>query len=339
MKKEHDYLLYGILIGVLVTSGVTWILHRSEGWVASNNQTVLKLGHGLDSTHPVHQGMEYMKKRLEELSDGTVTIEIHPSGALGSEVECIEQLQKGTLAMTKVSAASLENVIPEMAVFGLPYLFKTEIQYWDFLNNSNGKELLQKGNTKFLKGLCYYDAGSRSFYTKNHPIRKPEDLEGLKIRVMDSQPAITMVELLGATPVPIEWNQVYSSLVQGRVDGAENNPPSFTSNMHYKVCKHYTLDTHTRIPDVLMISMKVWETLPPQTKRWILQASDASSKYQRELWKDEIVKSLSKATTEGVALYPISDRNLFEAKVKPMYDAIEDQTIKELVARIRGFDP
>lgn len=340
MKKEVSFLVCGILIGALVaTCGFAWFLRSTKGTSAgSAGRLVLKLGHSLDTSHPVHQGMEFMKKRLEELSGGMVTIDIYPSSVLGSEVQCIEQLQNGSLAMTKTSAASIENFVPEMAVFGLPYLFRDADHYWAVLKSNVGKELLQKGNTKFLLGLCYYDSGSRNFYTKDRPIRTPDDLKGLKIRVMNSRTAMDMVESLGASPTPIAWGELYTALAQGTVDGAENNPPSFTTNKHYEVCKHFSQDAHTRVPDMLLISTKIWDKLDPQVQGWLQQAADESSDYQRELWQKKTAESLEQAKAEGVTVYEV-DQSLFAKKVQPMYEALEDEAIKQLVIRMRQVRP
>jgi tripartite ATP-independent transporter DctP family solute receptor len=282
--------------------------------------------------------MEFMKQRLEELSGGKVTIDIYPSSVLGSEVQCIEQLQNGSLAMTKTSAASIENFVPPMAVFGLPYLFRDADHYWAVLKSDVGKELLQKGNSKFLLGLCYYDSGSRNFYTKDRPIRTPDDLNGLKIRVMNSRTAMDMVSVLGASPTPIAWGELYTALAQGTVDGAENNPPSFTTNKHYEVCKHFSKDAHTRIPDMLLISTKIWNKLDSQVKEWVQQAADESSDHQRELWRKKTIESLEQAKAEGVTVYDV-DQKLFAEKVQSMYEAIEDEAIKTLVSRIRKVSP
>ena len=340
MKKEVSFLVCGILIGALVaTCGFAWFLRSTKGTSAgSAGRLVLKLGHSLDTSHPVHQGMEFMKKRLEELSGGMVTIDIYPSSVLGSEVQCIEQLQNGSLAMTKTSAASIENFVPEMAVFGLPYLFRDADHYWAVLKSNVGKELLQKGNTKFLLGLCYYDSGSRNFYTKDRPIRTPDDLKGLKIRVMNSRTAMDMVESLGASPTPIAWGELYTALAQGTVDGAENNPPSFTTNKHYEVCKHFSQDAHTRVPDMLLISTRIWDKLEPQLQGWLQQAADESSDYQRELWQKKTAESLEQAKAEGVTVYEV-DQSLFAKKVQPMYEALEDEAIKQLVIRMRQVRP
>lgn len=334
MTKGLSYFIAGILVGsFLATAGFSLFLRGQKASSGGQRQMVLKLGHSLDTAHPVHIAMEFMKKRLEELSGGSVTIDIYPSSVLGSEKQCIEQLQNGSLAMTKTSAAAMEDFIPAMSVYGLPYIFRDENHYWNVLNGETGKELLQRGEDRFLRGLCYYDAGSRNFYTKSTPVRTPDDLKGLKVRVMPSKTAIDMVKAMGAAPTPIAWGELYSALAQGTVDGAENNPPSFTSNKHYEVCKHFTLDGHTRIPDVLLIGSKVWNKLDPQVREWVQQAADESSVYQRKLWQEKTAQALEKAKAEGVTVYEV-DTSLFAAKVAPMLAEVENQEIKELLKQI-----
>jgi tripartite ATP-independent transporter DctP family solute receptor len=278
-----------------------------------------------------------MAARLEELSGGTVSVDIYPSAVLGGEVECLEQVQNGSLDMTKVSAAVMENFVPEMSVFGLPYLFRDGEHYWRVLDGPLGAALLEKGEPKLLRGLCYYDSGSRNFYTRSKPIRTPDDLEGLKIRVMNSATAIAMVKAMGGAPTPIAWGELYSALAQGTVDGAENNPPSFTTNKHFEVCKHFTLDGHTRIPDVVLIGTKTWDRLSPQIREWIQQAADDSSKFQRQLWRQETLRSLEIAQAEGVTIYDV-DLAPFVAKVAPMLEEVENPAVRSLVLQIREID-
>lgn len=335
MKKSISYFVGGLVLGVLcATVGFALFLRSGSRGTETAARRVLKLGHGLDTRHPVHLGMVHMKERLEELSGGTATIDIYPSSVLGSEVQCIEQLQNGSLAMTKTSAVTMENFVPAMSVFGMPYLFRDQEHYWNVLTSLVGRDLLMRGQDKFLRGLCYYDAGSRNFYTKNTPVRTPEDLEGLKIRVMNSQTAIEMVKAMGGSPAPIAWGELYSALAQGTVDGAENNPPSFTSNKHYEVCKHFTLNHHTRIPDILLISTKVWERLSPQMREWVQQAADESSVYQRALWDKMSEESLELARKEGVTVYEV-DIAPFAAKVQPMLEAVEDPEVRGLMEQFR----
>ena len=334
MSKSVSMFLGGLLLGLLVaTCGFSLFLRGQKDSGGGQQQLVLKLGHSLDTSHPVHKGMEFMKQRLETLSGGSVTIDIYPSSVLGSEVQCIEQLQNGSLAMTKTSAASIENFIPAMSVFGLPYVFRDADHYWNVLNSAIGKRLLEKGEDKFLRGLCYYDSGSRNFYTKKKPIRTPDDLAGLKIRVMNSKTAMDMVKAMGGSPTPIAWGELYSALAQGTVDGAENNPPSFTSNKHFEVCKHFTLDGHTRIPDMLLIGTRIWSKLDPQVQSWVQQAAAESSTFQRKLWQEETLASLEQAKAEGVTVYEV-DTAAFAAKVKPMHGAVENAEVRALLEQI-----
>ncbi|MEI6890571.1 MAG: TRAP transporter substrate-binding protein [Pontiella sp.] len=334
MNKGVSYFVGGILIGAfLATAGFSMYMRGQKASGGGTNQLVLKLGHGLDTAHPVHKAMVFMKQRLEELSGGKVTINIYPSAVLGPETQCIEQLQNGSLAMTKTSTAAMENFIPSMSVYGLPYIFRDSDHYWNVLNGDIGKRLLQEGADKFLRGLCYYDGGSRNFYTKDAPIRTPDDLKGLKIRVMNSKTAIDMVKAMGGSPTPIAWGELYSALAQGTVDGAENNLPSFTSNKHYEVCKHFTLDAHTRIPDMLLISTKVWDTLDPQVQAWVQQAADESVGFQRTLWQEKTLESLAQAKAEGVTIYNV-DVAAFAAKVAPMLAEVENPEVRELLKQI-----
>lgn len=332
MNKSVSLLVGGILIGALLSLAGFSLFLRGQKSGGPQGQLVLKLGHGLDTAHPVHKAMEFMKQRLEELSGGRATIDIYPGSVLGSETECIEQLQNGSLAMTKISAAAMENFIPAMAIFGLPYIFRDDAHYWSVIDGKIGQGLLRQGEAKSLRGLCYYDAGSRSFYSRK-PIRNPDDLKGLKIRVMSSKTAIDMVMTLGGAPTPIAWGELYSALAQGTVDGAENNLPSFTSNKHYEVCKHFSLDQHTRIPDMLLISSKVWNRLDPQVQAWIQQAADESSQFQRELWQKETATALEKAKEEGVTVYEV-DTPAFAAKVAPMLANVENPEVRQLLKQI-----
>ncbi|MEA2069161.1 MAG: TRAP transporter substrate-binding protein [Verrucomicrobiota bacterium] len=335
MGKGISLFVGGVLVGALLaTTGFSLFLRgrKAEG---AQNQMVLKLGHGLDTGHPVHKAMEFMKQRLEELSSGRVSLDIYPGSVLGSELQCIEQLQNGSLAMTKTSAAVMENFIPAMAVFGLPYMFRDSDHYWSVLNGDVGQHMLKQGESRFLRGLCYYDAGSRNFYTIGKPVRTPADLKGLKIRVMNSKTAIDMVKAMGGAPTPIAWGELYSALAQGTVDGAENNLPSFVSNKHYEVCKHFSLDAHTRVPDMLLMGSKVWKKLDPQVQAWVQRAADESSVYQRKLWRQKTMESLEQAKAEGVAIYEV-DIAAFAAKVAPMRAGIENPDVRELLKQISG---
>lgn len=336
MGKEKSYLVAGFLIGVLASTAVFAVFVpqiRNSG--QAQDTLVLKLAHSLDQQHPVHQAMMHMADRVAEKSAGAVKMEIFPNGQLGSEVECIEQVQRGALDMTKTSTAALEGFVPEFAIFGVPFLFRSQEHAWEVYDGSIGKELLHTGRGVGLSGLCFYDAGARSFYTVEKPVLRPEDLKGQKIRVQESKTAMEMVEALGGSPTPMSFGELYSGLQTNMVDGAENNPPSFYSNRHFEVCKHYSLDEHSRVPDILLISQTVWERLPPNVKQWVQESADESAVYQRKLWQKKTAEVLKSVQEYGVTVYH-PPRDPFLAKVKPMLEAYQGTAIGELIQRIQG---
>ena len=199
-----------------------------------------------------------------------------------------------------------------------------------------GKSLLNEGTQFWLKGLCYYDAGSRSFYTKERPVNSPSDLEGMKIRVMESATAMNMVRSLGGSPTPISWGELYTSLQQGVVDGAENNPPSFYLSKHYEVCKYYSLDEHTVLPDVLVVGTHLWNSLNEQEQEWLQEAADRSVVNQRKLWAKSEKEALEAVQKEGVeVIYP--DKEPFAEEVQSIYDAYKsNKEMYSLIQEIRN---
>jgi len=295
----------------------------------------LRLGHGLDVSHSVHKAMVKMSEDLFERSGGRLKLEIYPSQQLGTERECLELLQIGSLDMTKVSVGVLENFAPKMKVLGLPFLFRDRQHSFNVLDGPIGEMLLNEGEKYWLKGLGYYDAGSRSFYTMNKPIEKPEDLVGEKIRVMESATAVNMVKALGGSPTPISWGELYTSLQQGVVDGAENNPPSFYLSRHYEVCKYYSLDEHTVLPDVLLIGTYAYDKLNEQEKKWLNESVKESVKYQRILWAEAEAEALREVQKAGVEVTR-PDKSLFAEKVAGIFESYkDDKEIYPLIKQIQ----
>lgn len=298
---------------------------------------ILYLAHILPQSHPVHKGVLTFQKSLEKKSGGTLKIKIFPDGQLGSEREVLELLQIGSVAITKVSAATLSNFVPEYNVLGIPYLFRDDEHKFNVLEGDIGKSILQKGSKFWLRGLCYYDAGNRSFYTKTKAIRTPEDLKGLKIRVMNNQMAINMVNALGGSPTPMAYGELYTAIQQGVVDGAENNAPSFVSSNHYEVTKYYTLDEHSSVPDVVLIGTKYWEKLSDQEKKWMQEAADESVQAQKQYWQESVKESMKIARDFGVEII-IPEKSLFADKAKSVLETFEKEypAMSELVHQIKA---
>lgn len=304
---------------------------------ATGDKRIIKLGHGLGITHPVHEAMLFLAKKVEEKSGGKMVVKIYPNQQLGSERELVELLQIGSLGMTKVSSAALEGFAPTMQVFGMPYLFRDDAHQLAVLQGEIGKKLLLDPQKYLLRGLCYYDSGKRSFYTKDKPVETPEDLAGLKIRVMESNTASNMVKSLGGSPTPVSYGELYTALQQGIVDGAENNAPSLYTSKHYEVCKYYSIDEHTALPDVMIVSTKVWESLSEQEQQWLQEAADESATYEYKIWAEATEESLNELKKAGVTIsYP--DKEPFRAAVESMYSDLKVQQpdIYKIVEEIRA---
>nr|WP_237709696.1 TRAP transporter substrate-binding protein [Microbulbifer agarilyticus] len=315
--------------------GATAVVVASCGF--QDEQVALKLAHTLDQQHSVHRAMVYMDKRLRDLSDNSMRIDIYSGGQLGSERELIELLQIGSLAMTKVSASPMEGFVPEMKVFNLPYVFRDSDHFWKVLQSPIGKDLLLACERAKLRGLGYLDAGSRSFYMNDVPVHTPADLTGQKIRVQNSQTAIKMVNTLGGAATPVSWGELYTALQQGVVSGAENNPPSFYLSKHYEVSRYYTLDEHTYVPDLLLISTEVWSKLSAQQQGWLSQAVDEAVTYQRALWQTSTEESLAAVKAAGVeVIYP--DKQPFIDAVKPLHDSYQGTSVGELLDKIKAIN-
>jgi tripartite ATP-independent transporter DctP family solute receptor len=328
MKKSLLFVLVILLIGALPISCGSPLDFK-----------LIKMGHAQVTNHPVHEAMLFLAKRLEEKSNGKLRMKVFPNQQLGSERELLELLQIGSLGMTKVSAAALEGFAPTMSVFGLPYLFRDDAHQKKVLEGEIGRQLLLDGEEFWLRGLTYYDAGKRSFYTKDKPVAIPADLAGKKVRVMESVTASNMVKAMGGSPTPVSYGELYTALQQGIVDAAENNPPSLYTSKHYEVCKFYSLDEHAALPDVVIVSTKVWESLTTQEQQWLQESADESAVYQYELWAASTAESMRELEKAGVTItYP--DKGPFREAVKGIYDqlAIDQPEIYKIATAIQAVN-
>ena len=319
-----------------ITLALLVIMSASCG--ADTDVTVLRVLHPHDGTHPVHHALVFMDERLQELSGGSMRVDIYTSAQLGSERESVELLQLGSLAMTKISTSILDGFAPSFRVFGLPFLFRDDAHRLAVMEGPIGRELLTSLTPFRLRGLTYYDAGARSFYLASKEVNTPADLAGLKIRTQESAMAIRMVSALGGSPTPMAFGEVYTAMQQGVVDGAENNPPSFYLTRHYEVSDYYVLDEHTAVPDILLISLPVWERLTPQQQAWVQRVADESAEYQKELWREATEEALREVQAAGVQIIR-PDKAPFRAAVEPLLASFrDDPTIAALIRAIEEVE-
>ncbi len=329
--------LFVFLAGLLFSSVLMPACDRS-GADHADVKTII-LAHAMHRTHPVSIAMDRMAENVELYSGGRLKITIYPAGQLGSERKLLELIQIGTIGMTKVSAATLENIVPAMQVFSFPYLFRDKEHVFNVQDGEVGRQLLLEGAQYRLKGIAYYDAGSRSLYTTTRAVETPQDLAGMKIRVMESVIAMKLMRTMGGSPTPLSYGELYTAFQGGIVDGAENNPPSFYTSRHYEVCRYYTLNEHSTIPDVLVIGTRLWEELSDEQRAWLQKAVDESVEFQRELWHNFELEALEVIENSGVTiLHP--DKEPFRRVLQPMYDEIErsDPELYSWVERIRQVE-
>ena len=308
------------------------------GCGADDETMVLRVANSLDVESPVHYALVRFDERLQELSSGTMRMEIYPSGQLGNERATIELLQLGTLDMSKVSSGVMENFVPEMGVFSLPYLFRDRDHLWQTLNGPVGESILESAEPYRMLGVAYYDAGFRSFYVNGTDVRSPEDLNGLKIRVIQSPLFIRTINLLGGNATPLAFSEVYGALQQGIVDGAENSPMSLYGMGHYQQVTSYVLDEHSAPPDILLISTHRWNRMSEQQRAWFRQAAAESVELQRELWLQEEGAALDSVRAAGVDVVEV-DKAPFRAAVAPIYDEMAGTPLGALAERIQSLLP
>ena len=321
----------------LTTLGLAASLSACAPSASAGGGRVLRLAHSLSTDHPVHVAMLAMAAHADSASGGRLQVAVYPSGQLGSEREALELLQIGSLAMTKVSASVLEGFAPEFSVFSLPYVFRDEAHRLAFFDSAVGREMLASTAPFRLRGLVYYDAGARSFYTVNRPVRTPDDLRGLKIRVQESPTSMAMVREMGGSPTPISWGELYTALQQGVVDGAENNPPSYFLSRHYEVAPYFVLNEHTAVPDVLVIGTPIWDGLSAQEQRWVQEAAVASADLEERLWRESTVEALAAVRDAGAEVIEMSaaDRTPFSDRVAAMLTDVDAPT-RALIERVQA---
>jgi len=302
----------------------------NEGQSDGESHT-LQLAHNLAEDHPVHLGLAKFAEIVEEESSGQITMDLFPNGVLGDEREVLEQVQVGGVDITKVSAAALENFSSSYAVFSIPYVFADEDHYFDSMNSEVVQGLYEETEEEGFVGLTWYDSGARSFYTADKPIMHPDDLNGMRIRVMDSQTQIDMMEAMGGAPTPMPYGEIYTALQQGVVDGAESNPTALTTGKHGEVAKSFSFDEHTRIPDMMVISSETWNSLTDEQKEIMKDAAAESTAYQIEVWAESIDEAMEEAKEMGVEFhYP--DQEPFYEAVQPMHEKYrEDENIANLL--------
>ncbi|MCR4426100.1 MAG: TRAP transporter substrate-binding protein [Firmicutes bacterium] len=299
---------------LLLVVGVVGLLFAQT---ATSATRVFRLAEVHPDGYPTTEGDKYFAKLVNERSGGRLKIEVYFGGTLGPEKDTMEMTKMGAIDAVRTSCSPLVEMYAPIGVFSMPYLFRDEAHMWKVLNGEVGQHFLKAVESAGFVGLTYYDSGARHFYTKKL-VKSPADLRGMKIRVQQSSVMLDLVNSMGASAVPMAFNEVYSALQTGVIDGAENNSPSYLTTSHYEVAKFYALDGHTRIPEVILFSKRIWDTLPPADQALIRQAALDSTAFQREAWKKFEDEALAKVKASGCTITEVNISE-FQKAVESMY--------------------
>jgi tripartite ATP-independent transporter DctP family solute receptor len=322
MKKSVLLVMVCLLVGLLSTS--LFAAGQTEGGKA----TVLKISTNHPESTPASKGLATFASRVEELTNGSVKAEIFYSSVLGSEREVMEQLKVGAVDMTHVSAGFLSAFVPVVDVFNVPYVFRSSEHYWNVLNGAVGQEIIGDIEDTGYKFLYWEEAGSRSFYNNVRPIYTPEDLKGLKIRVMGSEVMLETMNSLGANPTTTAFAEVYNAMQTGVIDGAENNSISVSSMKHNEVAKYYSLNAHMRIPDLVLMSPASWDKLSDSEKAAFKTAAQEAQDFTIAEWnrQESAAYDIIRETTE---INEVPDKTIWvdavadlHAKLSPKFNGM-----------------
>jgi tripartite ATP-independent transporter DctP family solute receptor len=288
--------------------------------------------------YPTTQGLFKFAELVKERSNGEIVVDVKFGGVLGQgEKEVVEQVQIGALDMARISISPVTEFVPALEAFGLPYIWKSQESMWKVLKGETGQKLLKEVEGYNFYGLCYYESGARSFYNSQREIKSVADLKGLKIRVQSSELMIDLVNTLGANATPMAFGEVYDAISKGVIEGAENNWPSYESTGHYEVANYYTLDMHTRVPEITVASKIAFDKkLTPEQIELVKQAAMDTQDFVIEKWNERVEASKKIIIDNGniiTELTPEAQQEFMDA-VQPIYD--KRPHLKDIIEEIKA---
>jgi tripartite ATP-independent transporter DctP family solute receptor len=296
---------------------------------------VLRLAETHAKDYPTTKGDYEFARLVKERSNGRIQIEVYPGSQLGQERAVVEQVQFGAIDLTRVSISVVTSFVPKLDAFQMPYLYRDADHMWKVLNGEIGKNLLDSLEPFGFIGLGWFESGSRNFYNSKRPVKSPADLRGLKIRVQESELMMGLVSAFGAVPTPMPFGEVYSALQTGVVDGAENNWPSYFSTSHFEVAKYFTLDEHTRVPEIIIGSKISLGRLSKADQALIRQAAADAVEYQKSEWAKYEQLSIDKVKAGGAQITYIDDKAPWIALMAPVY-AKQPKAIQDFIKQIQA---
>jgi tripartite ATP-independent transporter DctP family solute receptor len=290
--------------------------------------------------YPTVVATENLGKKLEAATNGRLSVQMYPSMQLGGEKETIEQTQIGAIQLLRVSVGSMGPIVDDINVVNMPFLFRNTAHAEKMMDGPIGQELLDKitaSPNAGLVALCWMDSGARSLYNTKRPIKSIEDLKGLKFRVIGNPIFVDMMNALGGNGVAMGYDQVFSALQTGVIDGAENNPPSYVFSNHYTAAKYYSLTEHLIIPEVLVFSKRAWTALSSDDQGLLKKFAREAQLEERELWNKYEQQAMDKAKAAGCQIVEIGDKKPFQDAVKPVWDKYGPK-YQDMIKRIQAIE-
>lgn len=331
-KRMKAVLLSGAALLSLTACG------SSDQTSASEDTIVLRYSYASNS-QPVIDSMQLFGDLVEEKTNGEVVIEYFPDGQLGAERELIELTQTGAIDFTKVSGSALESFSKDYSIFSVPYLFDSEDHFFRVMEDESIMEPLYQSTADLgFVGLTYYDSGQRSFYMVDGPVNHPDDLKGKKIRVLQSETAIRMVEMLGGSPTPLGSDEVYTSMQANLINGAENNEFVLVTAGHGDIAKYYSYDEHTRVPDIVIMNQASMEQLTAEQQQAIHEAAAESTAFEKEVFKQAVEEEKAAAIEQYGVQFNEVDKAPFQEAVQPLHEEFKNsEEFGELYEAIRNL--
>ena len=291
------------------------------------------------SDYPTVKAFRYFGQLVEQRTGGRLKLKLLPGGQLGAERDTLEITSFGGIDLNRVNLAPLNSIEPLTIVPSLPFLFEDEAHMRRAIDGEPGRRVLASIEKHGMIGLCFYDSGARSFYNVKRPILSPDDMRGLKIRVQNSDLYVAMIRALGADATPMDLGEVYQGLVQGVVDGAENNWPSYETGRHFEVAPYYSLTEHVMAPEVLLMAKTTWDDLSPADRQIVASSARESVPYMRRLWDARVAEARRTLASAGVRANAV-DPEPFRQRMRPVWDAfVTTPEQREVVEMIRAMGP
>jgi tripartite ATP-independent transporter DctP family solute receptor len=332
--RRRDFMRLGAGLGVTSLAA-----DLASSPARAQTKAVFKASDVQPPGYPTVAATENLGKKLSEATGGRLSIQMYPSMQLGGEKETIEQTQIGAIQMSRVSVGTMGPIVDDINVVNMPFLFRNTAHAERMMDGGIGQELLEKitaSPTANLVALCWMDAGARNLYNTKHPIKSIEDIKGLKFRVIGNPIFVDMMNALGGNGVAMGYDQVFSALQTGVIDGAENNMPSYVFSNHYTAAKYVALTEHLVIPEVLVFSKRIWTTLSADDQNLIRKFAREAQLEEREFWNQYEQKALEKAKAAGSQIVEIADKTPFQNAVKPVWDKYGPK-YQDMIKRIQAI--